>query len=294
MSTLAQYSYVPIDVQGDFPTWFPEDSHIKKGTLYLFKPANSKGYDSPEPPKPGTLLPNVGWRAAADILKAGDRSSLSMVVEGTYTAEQVKTEITAKKGLHIMTSQTKMTAAKGFFAKLPPLIAAYILANSENHQFFFRLIEKITRSPSGFNDRRLGLEANSGPSSNYLALMRSDTSLPTSGAKRLGGRLTQGGNLTGYIMRNIGVSGFTGSRPADGTVLTSHGLSVGPAMGFSSVGLNASASTVLYEFEIEDLTVTGRTYAEADAEALAYFNEVTGPGGRYAADTHSDPATVLP
>lgn len=44
---------------------------------------------------------------------------------------------------------------------------------------------------------------------------------------------------------------------------------------------------------VEDLTVSGRTYAEVDAiDHALYTKEVLTPGSRYYGDTFTDPATI--
>jgi len=51
---------------------------------------------------------------------------------------------------------------------------------------------------------------------------------------------------------------------------------------------------VLYRLYIEDLTVSGRSYADVDAlDLLGYQQQVLSPEGRYSADTIlTNPATV--
>lgn len=50
---------------------------------------------------------------------------------------------------------------------------------------------------------------------------------------------------------------------------------------------------LFYRAYIEDLTVSGRSYAAVDALDYAeYTKQVTTAGGRYYADTYTDPATI--
>lgn len=51
-------------------------------------------------------------------------------------------------------------------------------------------------------------------------------------------------------------------------------------------------SMILYRFVLEDLTVTGRSFATADAIDAAQFAAAFGTGGRYNGDTYTDPATI--
>lgn len=65
----------------------------------------------------------------------------------------------------------------------------------------------------------------------------------------------------------------------------------GTANGYQSAR-NRVGSNVFYRIYIEDMTVSGRTYAEVDAIDAAMFAKAFGPGGRYYGDTWTDPATI--
>ena len=52
-------------------------------------------------------------------------------------------------------------------------------------------------------------------------------------------------------------------------------------------------SRAVYRMYIEDLTVSGRTYAQVDAIDYAQFTkDVLTVGGRYYGDTYTDPTTL--
>lgn len=56
---------------------------------------------------------------------------------------------------------------------------------------------------------------------------------------------------------------------------------------------NKAASRVLYRWYLEDLTVSGRTYAEVLAADYALYQQAFGVGGRYYGDTlPTDPSTI--
>jgi hypothetical protein len=50
-------------------------------------------------------------------------------------------------------------------------------------------------------------------------------------------------------------------------------------------GSTAAPSFILYRFYLEDLTVSGRSYAEVDAIDYALWQTDFGAGGRFAGDT---------
>ncbi|MDV8070780.1 hypothetical protein R4P64_30085 [Rhodococcus sp. IEGM 1366] len=56
--------------------------------------------------------------------------------------------------------------------------------------------------------------------------------------------------------------------------------------------VNKDASWILYSLWLENLTVSGRTYAQCAAQDLALFNAKVGVGGRYNGDTHTAVSTL--
>ena len=61
----------------------------------------------------------------------------------------------------------------------------------------------------------------------------------------------------------------------------------------SSTYANKLHSWILYRTYVEDLSVSGRTYAEVDALDYAlYEKHVLTADGRYYGDTYTDPATL--
>jgi hypothetical protein len=75
----------------------------------------------------------------------------------------------------------------------------------------------------------------------------------------------------------------------------SYPLSVGNGGSINASGTakESAPSVVFYRTYLEDLTVSGRTYAEVDALDVAlYTKHVLTTGGRYYGDTYTDPATI--
>lgn len=58
--------------------------------------------------------------------------------------------------------------------------------------------------------------------------------------------------------------------------------------------VNKSPSVIVYRIYVEDLTLSGRTYAQVKAIDDAEFAKAFAEGGRFYGDTWSNPATVLP
>lgn len=292
-------------LQGEFTDdslarFYPEDAMLNKGSLYLFKPSNSQGYDNGAAvPVNGTLMPNLAWRPAKRMIGAGDRTSLSSlaVVPAPAAADKVelKLEWTPKKGLHVITSQTNMSQGKGFAIPIPDSIVAYLHAYSETHQFYFSVIEKVTRAPnlSSGDDNRLLITSNASASNNYLLRLQKQI-LPAVGTPGRVDAYSSGNSyVLGQLFRNLATKAWTGNKEVNASSITNKAITVGPVGAYASIDQNKSSSTVLYQVYIEDLTVSGRTYAQAHAADLAAYTTAFAAGGVFNGDTiPTDPTTI--
>ncbi len=69
--------------------------------------------------------------------------------------------------------------------------------------------------------------------------------------------------------------------------LTNSYLSAG-----ADAAYNGHSSRVYYRFYLEDLTISGRTYAQVEALDKAVFDAAFAAGGRYNGDTWTSPTTL--
>lgn len=76
--------------------------------------------------------------------------------------------------------------------------------------------------------------------------------------------------------------------------ITGHGPFVNSEGGWITASRNVAESRVIYRIYVEDLTVSGRTYAEVSALDRALFTEAFSVGGVFYGDTWSDPVTTNP
>ena len=60
----------------------------------------------------------------------------------------------------------------------------------------------------------------------------------------------------------------------------------------SSATANKAVDFVLYDFYLEDLTVSGRNFADVDALFAAKHAQIHGTNGRFVGDTWRDPASI--
>lgn len=303
---------LPVEVTDtDYP-WevLRDDPRLRAGSLVLVDPAHpANSWDSGVPAN-GALVPNLAWREAKTVLGAGTQSTLSAVVEksAAITGSLGKVERSTKGGLHvILSASTLLSAGQGVAIRLPQLVMDYMIANL-NHSYFFSLWFKGTRFTS----------SNGAPHAFTLANATSDTtslwfvnnsagpgSFPTAG-KLLGYRRSitdlrvssNAGLAAPYqspVIFNGAVSGYTGTPVLTGSAAQAKNklFSAGNMEWFREGQTIAAASRLFWCAAVEDLTVSGVSYAEADAADLAeYTKHVLTSGGRYYGDTYTDPATI--
>ena len=107
----------------------------------------------------------------------------------------------------------------------------------------------------------------------------SSNGIPDLGKAAPSGPVAVGGIAFGATPASLGI-GLSGNR------LSLHLSPLGP-------NANVASSMILYRAYLEDLTVSGRTYAEVDAIDYAlYTQQVLTAGGRYYGDTFTNPSTL--
>lgn len=271
------------------------DAVMGNGALYLVDFSHPGGYDfGAATPVEGTLLPNVAWETAAALIGAGDRNTLSSTAKMNLSATEGKVEFTGKKGLHIITSQVNNgTNGKRFRVDLPAPIKTYIYNNINTRQFYVSVWGRVTRvTPNavGFPAANIILATAGTPTANQLTVFEHAKTRPESGVKLLGQRNTTYNTVGTPYFRNVGVNGYTGTLGAEATV--DMYWKNGPDGAYGNFEINKSASMIFYRIYIEDLTASGRTYAQADVADYALYQAAFAVGGRFNGDTFTDPATL--
>lgn len=208
-------------------------------------------------------------------------------------------EMSAKGGLHTMISRTNNTVdGQATFINLSGDINRFIRGN-ENHQYYFSQWDRLTRNAvtGGVGPPATAMFGTSTAAG--LLTLNEDNNVPSSpsSGNRLGYKYDPltGIQTLGPRFRSTGtaaMSGPSGSLSYMMFALTGPGGAWNSA---SSYG-NKAGSHVNYRFYVEDLSMSGRTYAQVEALDYAlYVKDVLSPGGRYYGDTTpSNPATALP
>lgn len=262
------------------------DPMLTAGSLLLIDPAH------PVNPwaagLPSGSVPNVAWEEAA-VMAGGDATSLrSPMVSAFVDPTDGKLERTGKGAFHAVVSKTNDVSGHYLTFQVPPLIGTYLAANL-GHATYLSLWTRVTRAGGAAALFARLSSATGGIIRQSIQETGSGTSIsgsPTSGTTYVG-RRTFASPAAGLV--NTGVNAAPSTWP--GGAGTNPILTImGP---LSASTLHLSPSWVLYRLYLEDLTVSGRTYATVDAlDAAQYAAAVTDPGGRYYGDTYTNPTTI--
>lgn len=274
-----------------------DDAILTAGSLVLFDAIHSANPMAAGVPANGASIPNIAWKEAAAAIGSGSQSSLAGAFDLPNAGSDYLYERSGKGGLHAIYSQVTNAATRGGALKIPDAVATFLIANS-THKYYFSMWHYMTRA--GITDASGDLEAalsgifKNGAVAQQIELM--NIGAGNANTENLGRRNSPGPNTVGPTMRNIAVNGWHlagGSLPADAASMNKGAVHFGNYNGFGSVSQNQCPSHIHYRFYLEDLTVSGRTYAAVDAlDYSLYQAAVTTAGGRYYGDTYTAPSTL--
>lgn len=270
------------------------DPIMSGGSLLLFDPTHSLGAFSGMPVD-GAVLPNIAWDIAANILGAGNATTLgALAYKAAPTAGASIMERSGKGGLHGLysTVTTGVAASQDNYLgiKLPPALRDYVWANLD-HAFFVSVWMRVTR-PEVASAAPQAPAYLAQSTAAYLFHTQSGNVSPMSGAARLG-RRSASPILTAVasgqpVFMNVGVNGFTGTAPGTAPGVFFASGAHGPWANYNRPN---PLGAILERAYVEDLTVSGRTYAQVDAIDTALQAAAHAAGGRWYGDTYTDPST---
>lgn len=290
----------------NLPKLYP-DPIMSKGSLVLLDFAHSAGWDGDyaTPPASDQRAPNIAWEQAAAILGGGSSYDLAAIyrqaiLSGSQSSKH-KVEFSGKKGVHCIVSQNPgLASGENLRFSLPSLVKDYIKnhlpdttpAGEVQHDFYFSMWYKLTRPFGSGTAAQMILGANSG---NYAVnavstdiFGRYNGAGTTSGVTKRNSYTNGNNGLGSNIIKNTVFNSFAGEK-ASGDLFDIWWGRAGAWNGFMATN---SASYILYRVYVEDLTVSGRTYAELDALDYAMWQAAFAEGGRFYNDTYTDPATL--
>lgn len=267
------------------------DPILSSGSLFLFDPSHSQGVFSGVPASGGSV-PNVAWSEAAAILGSGTSSSLAGVVTSTNPTEASKSlvERTTKLGVHQIISLVAQTVANNWIVSLPTPIRDYLYAHRTDHSFYFSMWHKVTR-PGIANSANQSPIHYASNTVNYLFFAQSG--LPTSAGSNKRSYPSGIGdpNVAAGQERflNINPTAQTGAGVSNGNNID---FGLGNFGSWQAFNLNKCSSRIIYRVYVEDLTVSGRSYATVDAIDYAMYQAAFTSGGKFYDDTYTAPSTI--
>lgn len=258
------------------------DPLVNKGSLALLD------FTSPSMPSDwgGVLsgrIPNLAWGPLAQLLGSGSEDSLSFSYARTLDDDHGLVERTANEGLHVAITQ-KAWDARQSVAIANPAVAGYLRANPR-HSYFMSLWGTLTQDDAntgtpGANMRMAGFMSGT---SDVMNIRRGKNYALFPGQNRVGMRQKPNRDVGTPFIVNGAMSQLAPAPDGDTIILWTTGGGSG--------GQVVMPSWVLYRFYVEDLTESGRTYAQADAADLDYYSTVVQtPGNRYYGDSWTSPA----
>lgn len=274
------------------PTLQP-DSLMSSGSIFLVDFGREETASLLSVPAHGGALVNLAWENAATLIGSGNEATLAGVFENTLVGQPTMgaVERSGKKGIAVISSQSANdTSNRHSGLALPSAIIQYIHANLPSHAFYFSVWGALTRVATATIDST-GYVGDVGNSANSaFVFYKQPAVLPGSGTPFVGGRSVPNSNIVGSYFRNIAVDEWSGAKPTVGNTMGRFWF--GQYGVFSGFQRNQAASGILYRIFIEDLTASGRSYATVDAADKAMFDAAFGPGGRFEADTFTNPSTI--
>lgn len=288
-------------------TTLPKTSLIDRiinpdGALALFDLAHTYAPTTGVPTN-GAYVDNIAGAELAALTSAtGNDLKFQCLVSGV-TGTTAVIERTGKGALHGIMTQSAQSGAVFHRYIMPAALRTYLLANPTN-DIAVAMCYRVTRAAAdgsiNANVRvpKWTMHNSASAVSNNIAYLNSSGHYPT-GATLLGqevGQLSDGEFASGTpealepTIAVIGVNGWTGSVPGStASLITEFGFGTFNSY-TSSTYYNKHPSYIIYWFYIEDLTVSGRTYADVAMAAELKFASDFATTGRFYNDTFTAPA----
>lgn len=273
-------------------TWNPEyaggmdvisdlDPLFSPGALILSEVAHPVAPWAPGLVAHGSFAPNVFADNATAIVgaHAGSGNNVGVVHQGLGAASGQQRR-TARGGLHVGLLESNDVAFDGLSITIPNT-ALWAHIRDSGHEFYYSLWARRTRIADPSVDTVIGIVATG---SKFLGgFVQDDTRSDDGGA-----RSRPATNDLNPTFRNVGASGFPMQGTADPVDSGNRSLfTVGnrAILNRFPERRGKGGAAVFYRCFVEDLTISGRSYAHVDALDHDLFQRhMNTPGGRYYGD----------
>lgn len=274
-----------------------DDALLTTGSLLLIDPAHSSNPLLTVPTPGSPSVPNIAWKECAACIGSGTQSTLAsaFVFDVSYVANtDGKLELTTKGGLHGIVSITTQNASNhGFRIASAALLNTYIAANP-SHTFFLSQEIYATRVVTPTGNATIARIHDTASLPRFLhSFAFGGSNVNNNVANTLSGqiRVPASLNAMGSQIRDGAANTWQSAAPVGATtqVTAEWGRTGSENAAFS----NVFPSYILYRQYLEDLTVSGRSWATVDALIVARNQaDVLTSGGRYFGDTYTNPSVI--
>jgi len=239
----------------------------------------------------GTYTVSISQTVSSTVITAalGTQSSLAASRGGSAdTANQLLNELSGLGGWNTIISQVNNTTngqGTSIAGKSP--LNNY-LQTFPDHSYYFSRWDNPTRTSLN-NEPAITLIGSTTSNGLLMIGSQANPSNMPAGANLIGHYESGTVNATGKRFMNVGIAAHTGTTTGWASFMMMKGL-IGPYSSLAGSYGNKSPSGIFYRGYFEDLTVSGRTYAQVHALDLAAWTAAFGTGGRYAG---TDTTTAL-
>lgn len=292
------------------------DPMLSAGSLALYE-IGHPGTGIAGVPANGALIPNIAATQAKTLIPAATDADLSATFKNVATEPtKILVERTGKGAIHVIAAKASPATAGTAFAGLygREALAQYVRDNV-GHEFYVSYWGKETRSPINGNGALAGLSFANSPSGTNLhhVLSHDGNNYPTSTSYRTGWAREANGAANAGVMADtntawppalpsdirlsVGVAGSASATDRTTASVVSGNFfkifSFGNTSELFTQPVTGPSSGIAYRYYLEDLTVSGRSYAAVDAlDKQLYTRHVRTVGGRYYGDTYTSPSTI--
>lgn len=260
---------------------------LSAGSLLLFDPTHSMGAFSGVPVN-WQALPNVADGIAAGVVGGTVATRAVRCTRSTGVVGASLVERSGKGGIHGLFSEVTTGAAQYVGIAPESAIRDYMWANRATHQFFVGGWYRQTRAiqPSAAPQAPMYCATST---SAYWYQSQNGTVVPSvqGGRRSAPAALTAIASGTPVIM-DVAVNAWTGTVPGSPHY---HVFAMGAHGPWESYNNAHPLGGIIENYYIEDLAISGRTYAEVDALYLALHTAAHASGGVWYGDTYTSPAS---
>lgn len=267
------------------------DDRLTAGSLVLFDAAHAAGGLGTGVPANAAVIPNIAASIAAG-LTGGDLADMAGAFDADYDSTEGAFERTRVGGLHGAWKQNGAPRDSKYARLAFPAEVVDYVAAAPTRRYLFSVWGRLTRAAnaSGYFPRiASSITKGPGESSNYLHLFDVDANRGTNAASRL----SIGANATtGPFFRAAVTTAPNGTLATDALGGRGTAATWGAFNSYATVGASLLPSMIFYSCHFIDLDAAGVDTTIAMQNEYGAFLRAFGPGGRYADDAFTAPATL--